>query len=507
MTPPSGLEQFMAQNEVDVLIVGAGLSGIGAAVHLQKRCPGLSYTILEGRGAIGGTWDIHRYPGIRSDSDMYTLGYNFKPWTAQKAIADGPSILAYVRETAAEHGIKPHIRFNHMVESCDWDSRTARWTVRARHNGQLVAIIAKWVLMAAGYYQYAKPYTPDWPGMTDFKGQIVHPMFWDESLDYAGKRVVIIGSGATAVTIAPVMAKTAAHVTLLQRSPTYMVSMPSEDSLANFARKILPPTWAYGLTRWRKVLLQQLMFHFARTQPEKTKQRVLDLLRKEVPEETVQKHMTPRYNVWDQRVCLVPDSDFFQAMGKGALTIQTDEIESFTATGMMLKSGAAIAADIVVTATGFNLENVGGAKLHVDGRPVELANAFAYKGVMYSGAPNLANFMGYTNASWTLKSDLTAEYICRLMNHMRAQGVDSATPTPADGRMQPAAWIDFTSGYVQRSIAKMPKQGERPPWRLYQNYVRDMMELRYGKLDDPELVMAKAEIAARAPVRAEPVAA
>ncbi len=486
----------------DVVIVGAGLSGIGAGYHLQANCPGKSYVILEGRDAIGGTWDLFRYPGIRSDSDMYTLGYAFKPWLEAKAIADGPSILKYVRETARENGIDKHIRYGHSVKSAAWSSEDAAWTVETvRDEGEVVRFTCNFLFLCGGYYNYAAGYTPDFAGTERFKGAIVHPQKWPEDLDYSGKRVVVIGSGATAVTLVPEMAKTAARVVMLQRSPTYVVSRPAEDKFAIWLRSWLPPMVAYGVTRWRNVLLQLYFYRLARRKPEKIKSFLLDMVRKELgPDYDVATHFTPRYNPWDQRVCLVPDADLFDAVRSGKAEVVTDQIESFTETGLKLKSGAELAADVVVTATGLNLQVLNGLALSVDGRAVEPAKTMSYKGMMYSDVPNLASSFGYTNASWTLKCDLTCEYVCRVLNHMDATGTRQATPRVTDPTIEPQPWLDFSSGYVQRSIGQFPKQGSKAPWKLHQNYALDLMNLKFAKVDDGVLEFSKpAEKAAAAP--------
>jgi cation diffusion facilitator CzcD-associated flavoprotein CzcO len=481
-------ERVMAEREIphfDVIIVGAGLSGVGAAYHLQKNCPDRTYAILEGRQAIGGTWDLFRYPGIRSDSDMYTLGYVFKPWKAAKAIADGPSILAYVRETAAENGIDRHIRFNHMVRRADWSTETAAWTVEAEVDGQPTTLTCNFLFMCSGYYSYKSGYRPEFAGEADFKGAIVHPQAWPEDLDYSGKKVVVIGSGATAVTLVPEMAKTAAHVTMLQRSPTYVVSRPAEDGVANWLKSRLPPMVAYQTTRWKNVLLGMLFFNMARKRPEKTKERILSMVREKLgPEYDVETHFTPSYNPWDQRLCLVPDDDLFDAIKAGGASVVTDHIDRFTATGIRLKSGQEIEADVIVTATGLNLEVLGGASFAVDGKPVVFSDTLAYKGMMYSDVPNMASSFGYTNASWTLKADLTCGYVCRLLNHMTETGMRQATPVRRPGDEGDENWLDFSSGYVQRSVHLFPKQGSKSPWKQHQNYAKDLIALKFGKVDD-----------------------
>ncbi len=483
----------MTIEHVDVVVVGAGISGIGAGCHLQARCPERTFVILEGRAHIGGTWDLFRYPGVRSDSDMYTLGYNFKPWTEAKAIADGPSILTYLEETATENRIYEHIRFGHHVNAASWDSATARWTVEATRDGETVRITCNFLFMCTGYYDYNDGYTPDFRGTERFKGKIVHPQHWPQDLDYAGKRVVVIGSGATAVTLVPAMAGTAGHVTMLQRSPSYVISWPAEDRLANGLRRWLPPMLAYRISRWRNVLLQMWIFKFARTWPDRAKKLLLDLVRKQLgPDYDVDTHFTPKYNPWEQRLCLVPDDDLFDAINSGCASVVTDHIDTFTENGILLKSGKTLDADIIVTATGLNLQFVSGLDTSVDGRKIDFAKTFGYKGVMYSGVPNFANSFGYTNASWTLKADLIGEYVCRLLNHMKTTGTAIATPILDDPAVTPEQWIDFSSGYFQRSLHKFPKQGSKLPWKLHQNYAKDVMLLRYGAIDDGTMVFSKA---------------
>ncbi len=470
----------------DVVIIGAGLSGVGAGYHLQDKSPGKSYVILEGRQSMGGTWDLFRYPGIRSDSDMYTLGFVFRPWKEAKAIADGPSILKYVKETAADHGIDKHIRYGHWVSKAAWSTEDAAWTVEAtRGEGEVVRFTCNFLFLCGGYYNYDKGYTPDWAGMDSFQGKLVHPQHWPDDLDYSGKRVVVIGSGATAVTLVPEMAKDAAHVVMLQRSPTYVVSRPAEDAAANWLRSKFKPMTAYRITRWKNVLLGMLFYRMARKNPEKTKQRIIGMVREHLgPDYDVDTHFTPRYNPWDQRLCLVPDNDLFDAIKAGSASVVTDQIETFTPTGLKLKSGATLDADIIVTATGLNLQVLNGVTFTVDGQPVDPSRTLNYKGMMYSDVPNMASSFGYTNASWTLKCDLTCEYVTRLLNHMDSTGMRQCTPRNTDPTIGEEPWLDFSSGYVQRSIDKFPKQGSRTPWKLHQNYARDLMALRYGKVDD-----------------------
>jgi monooxygenase len=467
----------------DVLIVGAGLSGIGAAWHLQDKCAGKSFAILEGRSAIGGTWDLFRYPGIRSDSDMYTLGYNFRPWTEQKAIADGPNILRYVRATAAEAGIDRHIRFEHKVTNGSFDSSTGQWTVTAETPEGVVTFSCNFLLMAAGYYSYDNPYNPELEGETDFKGHIFHAQFWPENLDYRNKRVVVIGSGATAVTIVPVMAKDAAHVTMLQRSPTWMVSRPSEDKVAIFAQKILPPMMAYNLIRFRNILMGHWVFTSARKNPVKANAKLRELLAKELPSDTIDAHFTPKYNVWEQRLCLVPDSDFFNAVNAGTASIVTDHIARLDATGITLQSGRHLDADIIVKATGLRVQVLGGATVSVDGVSVPNTERTVYRGMMLSDIPNLIYVFGYFNASWTLRADLTCEYACRLINEMDARKMPIAVAERADSDA-PLETPLLSSGYVQRAQDTLPKQTLQDPWRDTQNYLKDRKSLHKDPLDD-----------------------
>ena len=482
----------------DVLIVGAGLSGVGAAHHLQRRCPGKTYAILEGRDSIGGTWDLFRYPGIRSDSDMYTLGYSFRPWREAKAIADGPSILGYVRDTAREADIERHVRFRHAVRSAAWSTADACWTVTAEVDGVATAITANFVMLCSGYYNYAAGYTPDWPGTAEFAGQIVHPQFWPEALDYAGKRVVVIGSGATAVTLVPELARTAARVTMLQRSPTYVVSRPAADKVADWLRDHLPAKLAYSLVRLKNVGLGMWFFNMARKQPAKVKQRLVAMVGEQLGADyDVATHFTPRYNPWDQRLCLVPDADLFEAIKAGSADVVTDTIETFTAGGIRLASGTELSADIVVTATGLDMQLAGGMTFSVDGVPVPLNEALSYKGMMFSDVPNLVSVFGYTNASWTLKADLTSEYACRLLNAMDAKGMRQCTPMRGDAAVDPAPFLDFSSGYVARGVARFPKQGVEKPWRVDQNYMKDVMTIRYGKVDDGRMAFTNPRVRER----------
>ena len=468
----------------DVVIVGAGLSGIGAACHLRQRHPRKSFAILEGRNAMGGTWDLFRYPGVRSDSDMYTLGYRFRPWRDAKAIADAPSILNYIRDTAAEFGVDKEIRYGHRVRHASWSSAQALWTVEVATETSVARFTCNFLYLCTGYYDYEAGYTPEWNAVKRFRGQIVHPQKWPENLDYDGKRVVVIGSGATAVTLVPAMAERAAHVTMLQRSPTYVVSRPAEDKIANSLRRLLPGRAAYALTRWKNVLLQMFFYNLARSRPDLFKKMLAKGVRTQLGEQYDIKHFTPKYNPWDQRLCLVPDADLFKSIREGRASIVTDQIDAFTETGLQLKSGEHLDADIIVTATGLVLKLMSGLQLTVDGAPVELAKTITYKGMMYSDVPNLVSAFGYTNASWTLKCDLTAEYVCRLLKHMDEHGYAQCTPRLNDPEITPVSAIDFTSGYVLRALNTLPRQGSKTPWRLHQNYWKDLSMFRFGRVDD-----------------------
>ncbi len=491
----------------DVLIVGAGLSGIGAAYHLQDKCPRRTYAVLEGRGAIGGTWDLFRYPGIRSDSDMHTLGYKFKPWTDAKSIADGPSILAYVKETAREYGIERNIRFGHWVKRAAWSSETARWSVEVERGDahEPVRFTCNFLFMCSGYFDYDGGYTPEFAGRDDFRGRIVHPQQWSDDIDYAGKRVVVIGSGATAVTLVPAMAERAAHVTMLQRSPTYVVSQPDQDALANALRGFLPEKLAYSITRWKNILLGMLLFQFCKRAPERAKRLFVGGVREALgPQFDVDKHFTPSYGPWDQRLCLVPNADLFRSMREGRASVVTDQIERFTAAGIRLKSGEELPADLIVTATGLNLKFLGGMQVSVDGERIDPAKGLTYRGMMLRNVPNLAWAFGYTNASWTLRADLNCEYVCRLLNYMSAHGQLIARPELHDPEVQEEGWMNLSSGYVQRSIHLFPKQGTKLPWKLYQNYALDLAMIGFGRIDDGTLKFSRP---AAAVAEARPAAA
>lgn len=482
---------FPLPEHFDVLIVGAGLSGVGAGVHLQQRCPGKSYVILESREGAGGTWDLFRYPGIRSDSDMFTLGYNFKPWTNPKAIADGTSIRGYVEEAAREYRIDRHIRFKHTVKRASWDSATARWTIDAERDGAAVRFTANFLMMCAGYYRYDQGYLPDFPGAERFAGALIHPQHWPDDFDYAGKRVIVIGSGATAVTLVPAMAEKAAHVTMLQRSPTYMASLPAEDSFANTLRRVLPARWAYHLTRFKQIVLSQFLYRLARARPRKVRERVLSLIREQLGPEADLSHFSPRYNPWDERFCLVPDNDMFLAIRAGKASVVTDAIETFTERGVKLGSGRELEGDIIVTATGLNLQMFGGADILVDGARIESGDLIVYRGAMYAGLPNFANVFGYTNASWTLRADLISEYVCRLLNYMDASGYVEARPRAPGPEIERRPFVDFSSGYFKRVAHLLPKQTVRTPWKLNQSYLHDIAALRFGRLDDGVLAFKR----------------
>lgn len=497
---------------LDVLIIGAGLSGIGAGAHLRMECSDKTFAILEGRKAMGGTWDLFRYPGVRSDSDMFTLGYRFRPWREQKAIADGPSILRYIRETAAEYGLDTAIRYGHRVVRAEWSSDSARWTVTVEitspESGSSAAgdllksipeatqktqkiLTCNFLYLCTGYYRYEQGYTPDWPGFDTYRGTVVHPQKWPEDLDYAGKRVLIIGSGATAVTLVPAMAETAEHVTMLQRSPTYIVSMPSEDRIANALRAVLPAKAAYAATRWKNVLRQMFFYGLSKKRPAAMKR----LIEKGVKAELGEEHLDdfrPKYDPWDQRLCLVPDSDLFASIREGKASIVNGEIETFTETGVRLEGGQTIDADIVITATGLVLKIMDGLTLVIDGKTVNLAEKITYKGMMYDNVPNLAQAFGYTNASWTLKCDLTSEYVCRLIKHMDRSGYTSCTPRLDDEDVERQPALDFNSGYVLRALDEIPSQGSKMPWRLHQNYAKDLRMIRYGKLEDGTMEFTQA---------------
>ncbi len=488
----------------DVVIVGAGISGIGAAYHLKTLSPDRTFTILEGRGDIGGTWNLFRYPGIRSDSDMHTLGYGFKPWLAEKSIADGPSIMSYLRETVAENGIEPHIQFNQLMTNAEWSSADARWTLTTDNpeTGETRTVTGNFLFMCSGYYSYKGGYEPEFAGRGRFQGAVIHPQRWPEDLDYSDKKVVIIGSGATAVTLVPAMADTAAHVTMLQRSPTYVVSAPSVDPINKVLKKFLPEKAAYALTRKKNSGMTEFFYKQTRTRPDRIKKRLLQQVRKELGEDyDVDTHFTPSYNPWDQRMCLVPDGDLFESLRAGTSSVVTDTIETFTETGIQLASGEHLDADIIITATGLQLVTLGEADFEVDGEKIDFAETWSYKGLAYSDVPNLVSSFGYINASWTLRADLTCEYVCRLVNHMQATGTDMCVPMlrATDGDMPRRPFIDdFSSGYMTRMMPMLPKQGDREPWLNTQRYSEDKKLFREGPLDDGVMQFTRAQIPSRA---------
>ncbi len=474
----------------DVVVIGAGISGIGAGYFLKRDCPGKSFAILEARESIGGTWDLFRYPGVRSDSDMHTLGYSFKPWKAEKSIADGPAILGYLNETVDEHDLRRHIRFGTRMTHASWSGDTARWTLTGTdcRTGATVTYTCSFLYMCSGYYSYTAGYTPEFPGISDFAGTVVHPQQWPGNLDWSGKRVVVIGSGATAMTLVPALARSAAHVTMLQRSPTYVVSRPDRDAVASFLRRVMPERWAYAVTRWKNTTMQQFVYRRTRTHPQQVREALLKGVRESLgPDYDIDTHFTPAYDPWDQRLCLVPNGDLFESIKAGAASVVTDRIETFDSAGIALESGARIDVDIIVTATGLQLVTLGEMSFEVDGAPVDFSRTWSYKGCAYSGVPNLASSFGYINASWTLRADLTCEYVCRLLNHMDAVGASTCVPTlrDSDADMPERPWIDnFSAGYMQRVMHLFPRQGDREPWINPQNYKRDKKLFRNAPVDD-----------------------
>jgi cation diffusion facilitator CzcD-associated flavoprotein CzcO len=478
---------------LDVLVVGAGLSGIGAGAYLQNKCPWADYAIFEARGAIGGTWDLFRYPGIRSDSDMFTLGYSFRPWDGEKSIADGSSILRYIEDTARETGVAKHIRFNHKITSADWSTEDGRWLITA-HRGdtnETFQLTANFIFSCTGYYRYDEGYTPEFPGRESFTGTVIHPQHWPEDLDYAGKRIVVIGSGATAVTLIPSLADKAGHVTMLQRSPTYIVSMPASDPLANALRRFLPSRVSGPIIRWFKALTTQASYFLSKRRPELVK----SVLRRQVVRQLpagydVDTHFTPRYNPWDQRLCLVPNGDLFKAISAGKASVVTDTIKTFDATGIELDSGEHLDADIIVTATGLDLLFLGGIALTVDGDAVHPHDKLTYKGMMLDGVPNLAFAIGYTNASWTLKCDLTCDYVTRMLNHMHHEGLRQAMPDASHAEQSDAPVFGLNSGYINRAAGRLPRQGASFPWQVKQSYAADYRAMKLKPIEDEEMVFA-----------------
>ncbi len=482
----------MADEHFDILVVGAGISGIDAGYHIQTDCPGKRYAILEGRAEIGGTWSLFRYPGIRSDSDMFTLGFPFRPWVGSKAMADGPSILQYVRDTAAHFGIDRHIRFQHRVRAATWSTRKAAWRVEVEVGPEREPRVytATFLYLCSGYYDYDKGHTPDFPGIESFAGRVVHPQKWPDDLDYAGKKVVVIGSGATAVTLVPAMAERAAHVTMLQRSPSYVASLPAEDAIANRLRRTLPAPAAHRLVRAKNVLFAIAFYELCRRAPSLGKKLIRAGVRASLPKGfDVDKHFKPSYDPWDQRLCLVPDGDLFKAISSGRASVVTDHIQTFTKDGIRLESGEELVADIIVTATGLTLLPCGGIRLQVDEAPVELGKSYTYKGMMLSGIPNFAFCMGYTNASWTLRADLSSTYVARLFNYMVENGYKTVTPRASDD-LTPEPLLDLTSGYVQRAAHQFPQRGSKAPWYFRQNYILDALDVRLSKVENPNLAFS-----------------
>ncbi|MEH6550150.1 MAG: NAD(P)/FAD-dependent oxidoreductase [Pseudomonadales bacterium] len=478
-----------SNESVDVLIIGAGLAGIGGACQLRRNCPNHSFMVLESRETSGGTWDLFRYPGFRSDSDMYTYSYGFKPWKDKATIADGHKILSYIREAAAEYDVEPHIRYQHKVVAANWSSADKRWLVTAElgGSGEQVTIICKFMFNCSGYYDYEQGYTPEFAGIDDFGGQVVHSQHWPEDLDYQGKRVVVIGSGATAVTLVPAMSKETSSLVMLQRTPTYIANVPSEDPTAKKLRKWLPNSLVFRLIRWKKVLFQIYLYKLSRKRPQDLKKVLLGGVRKELgPDYDIDTHFTPDYNPWDQRLCAVSDGDLFAAIREGRAEVVTDYIDQFNEGGIQLKSGKQLDADIVILATGLNLKFAGGVKHSFDGKALDITDHYIYRGMMFSGMPNLAFTVGYTNSSWTLKTDLTGKFVCRLLNKMDRGGYSTVTPQ-IKGEMGEVPMLDFDAGYIQRARKDMPKNGDRLPWQNYQNYIRDFIGLRLGRLNDDEL--------------------
>ena len=471
----------------NVIIVGAGISGIAAGYNLKKSCPNKSFSILEGRKNIGGTWDLFKYPGIRSDSDMHTLGFRFKPWIHDKSIADGPSIMEYLHETVNEYELKNDILLNHQVDSANWNSERSLWELEIKFNEEKKNMTCNFLFLCGGYYSYSKPHMPYFKNQDNFEGQIIHPQFWDESLDYKNKKIAVIGSGATAITIVPAIAENADHVVMIQRSPTYVVSRPSKDAINKFLKKILPTRVTYFLIRWKNILFQSFSFFMAKKFPERTKNKILDLAKSEIGSDNVNQYFTPSYKPWDQRICLVPDSDLFNAINNRKASIVTDTISEFQSDGILLDSGKKIEADIIITATGIELNSLNDINVTIDNIKVIANERLTYKGMMLSGVPNFAISFGYVNASWTLRADLTCEYVCRLINLMDKKGVKCCMPVDDKSAYGDDKLIDFTSGYFQRGLNQMPKQGNKAPWKNYQNYIKDIFAVRLMSIDDTNL--------------------
>ena len=471
----------------DVIIVGAGISGIGAAYHLQEKCPGKTFTILEGRSTMGGTWDLFKYPGIRSDSDMYTLGFSFNPWIDDKAIADGPAILQYIHDTAAKFGIDKKIQYKHKVKDASWSDAQKCWTLTVSNDGIEQTLQCGFLFMCSGYYNYEEGYLPEFPGYDDFKGKIVHPQFWDQNLDYKDKKVVIIGSGATAVTLVPEMAKMAEKVVMLQRTPTYVVTLPSKDKIALNLRKYLPEDTAYEVIRWKNILVSMGFYNAARTWPTQIKKLIQKGISLQLGKDYDMRHFDPPYNPWDQRLCVVPDADLFQSIKNGKVEVVTDTIKTFTEKGILLNSGKELEADIIVTATGLKLQLLGGMTMHINGELAESSKGHVYRGMMISDVPNFALTVGYTNSSWTLKVDLSSHFVTRILNHMDKHGYKVCTPKFSGSELDSRPLLDFDAGYVKRAGSVLPKQGAKSPWKVYQNYLLDLLSLKVSDVDDGSL--------------------
>ncbi|MGB5794804.1 MAG: NAD(P)/FAD-dependent oxidoreductase [Mycolicibacter algericus] len=485
---------------LDVVIVGAGISGISAAWHLQNRCPNKSYAILEGRDNLGGTWDLFKYPGIRSDSDMFTLGFRFKPWRSAHSIAEGADIWNYINEAAVENGIDKHIRYRHRVVAADWSDDENQWTITVDNNGEQTQITASFVFACSGYYNYEEGYSPEFPGSKDFAGTIVHPQHWPEDLDYAGKKIVVIGSGATAVTLIPALANSGAgHVTMLQRSPTYVGALPLVDPVAVQANRFLPKAAAHFVNRWKAIGFSIFQYQLSRKFPKYMRKTLMTMAKHRLPEGyDVQKHFGPRYNPWDERLCLAPNGDLFKTIRDGKADVVTDTIDKFTKTGILLDSGQELAADIIITATGLNMQLLGGATLLRNGEPIDLPKTMTYKGLMFSGIPNAAISFGYTNASWTLKADLVSEFVCRVLNYMDEHGFDRVEPQHPGDAVKEEPFMDFSPGYFRRAMDALPRSGSEAPWRLKQNYLLDLRLIRYGKVDEKSLRFSKHRAAVNA---------
>lgn len=471
----------------DVIIVGAGLSGIDASYRIQTDCPHLSYTVLEGRDAIGGTWDLFKYPGIRSDSDMYTLGFPFYPWKNPKAIADGPSILSYINETAEHFGIDKKIQFKHYVKHASWSDEKKQWTIKVNREGEALEFRCKFLFMTSGYYNYDQGYAPSFPKSELFKGPIIHPQHWDENLDYANKKIIVIGSGATAVTLVPELAKKAKLVTMLQRSPSYIMTLPSKDGIANFFNKYLPSGLAYNIIKWKNVLLSMFLYQYSQKRPDSMKAFLMKGVHRGLKTDELDEHFQPKYNPWDQRLCLVPDGDFFKAIRRGDAEIVTDQIKEFNAAGIELASGDKLDADIIVSATGLQLQLLGGMTIDVNGETIEPSTLHSYKGVMFSNIPNFAFAVGYTNASWTLKCDLNCQFVTRILNYMKENEKSVVIPRFDESKYGSEPLLDFDAGYVKRALHKLPKQGSKKPWKVHQNYIKDTISLKLEKINNPNL--------------------